>query len=133
MKFAIPAAAVLASALFAIALPVQGAQSPQVTRKVLLQADLPIPGYQTTTVAVEIPVGGREGRHTHPGVAVVHVQEGAITLDHEGRQTMTYRAGDTFLVDAGKVHEGINNGAVAAKAIASFVTEKAKPLTTQTP
>jgi len=135
MRNAIKVAAVVlaASALFAVAMPAESAQAPQVTRKVLLQQDLPIPGYQTTMVAVEIPVGGREGRHTHPGAVVVHVQEGAITLDHDGRPTTTYKAGDTFLVEAGKIHEGINNGTVAAKALANFVTEKSKPLTTQVP
>jgi quercetin dioxygenase-like cupin family protein len=108
-----------------------GAQQPTVERKVLLQQDVTIPGYQNVFVAVMIPVGGREGRHTHPGTAVVHVTEGALTLDHDGRPTATYKAGETFSVDAGKVHEGINKGSAPVRAIASFVVEKGKPLTTQ--
>jgi quercetin dioxygenase-like cupin family protein len=107
------------------------AQQPAVERKVLLQQDVSVPGYQNVLVAVTIPVGGREGRHTHPGTAVVHVMEGALTLDHDGRPTMTYKAGETFSVDAGKVHEGINKGSGPVRAIASFVVEKGKPLTTQ--
>ena len=96
-----------------------------------MQHDLPMPGWSEALVAVEIPVGGREGRHTHPGPAIVHVQEGAITLDYEGQPTKTYKAGDTFYVDTGKVHEGINMGNVPARAIASFVTPKGQPLTAQ--
>jgi quercetin dioxygenase-like cupin family protein len=107
------------------------AQQPAVERKVLLQQDVSIPGYQNVLVAVTIPVGGREGRHTHPGTAIVHVLEGTLTLDHDGRATTAYKAGETFYVDAGKVHEGINRGNAAVRAIASFVVEKGKPLTTQ--
>ena len=107
------------------------AQQPTVTRKVLIQQDLSIPGYTAAMVAVEIPVGGREGRHTHPGTVMVMVQEGELTLDYEGKPTATYKAGQTFSVEPGKIHEGINKGKVPVKAIASFVVEKGKPLTTQ--
>lgn len=108
--------------------------APAVVRKVLTQQDLPIPGnYSLVLVSVEIPVGGREGRHTHPGALVVYVQEGAFTLDHEGKPTVTYKAGETFSVEAGKIHEGINKGATPAKGLASFVVPKGQPLTTQVP
>jgi quercetin dioxygenase-like cupin family protein len=107
------------------------AQQPTVQRKVLLTQDLPIPGYQAVMAAVEIPVGGREGRHTHPGTAFVFVQEGTISADHEGRANTTYKAGDSFYIEAGKIHEGINVGNVPAKLVATFVVEKGKPLTTQ--
>jgi len=107
------------------------AQQPTVTRKVLIQQDLTIPGYTAALVSVEIPVGGREGRHTHPGTIMVVVQEGELTLDYEGKPTMTYKAGQSFYVEPGKIHEGINKGKTAVRAIASFVVEKGKPLTTQ--
>ena len=60
------------------------AQEPTVQRKVLLTQDLPIPGYQAVMGVTEIPAGGREGRHTHPGAPVV-VQEGVLALDYEGK------------------------------------------------
>jgi quercetin dioxygenase-like cupin family protein len=107
------------------------AQQPQVERKVLLQQDVAAPGYQNLMVAVTIPAGGREGRHTHPGTAIVHVIEGALTLDHDGRMRTTYKAGETLSVEAGRVHEGMNLGTTPVKAIASFVVEKGKPLTSQ--
>ena len=109
------------------------AQQPQVTRKVLLQQDLTIPGYAAAMVAVEIPVGGREGKHTHPGTVIVYVQEGTITLEYEGKPTASYKAGETFSVEPGKIHEGINKGNTPVRAIASFIVEKGKPLTTQAP
>ena len=107
------------------------AQEPTVTRKLLLKEDSAIPGYEVALVAVEIPAGGREGRHTHPGLAMVYVQEGVLTLDYEGRPTATYKAGDTFSVEPGKIHEGHNNGKTPVKVLGSFVVKKGMPMTSQ--
>ena len=109
------------------------AQQQQVERKILLQQDTAAAGYQNVMVAVTIPAGAREGRHTHPGTAIVHVQEGELTLDHQGRQRRTYKVGETLSIDASTVHEGMNLGKVPVRAIASFVVEKGKPLTSQVP
>ena len=109
------------------------AQQPTVQRKILLTQDLPIAGYQTVMAAVEIPAGGREGRHTHPGAVVVYIQEGILTFDYEGKPTTTYKAGESFFIEAGKIHEGINKGGSPVKAIATFVVEKGKPLTSPAP
>ena len=114
-------------------LAVAHAQQPPVERRVLLQRDLTIPGHQAVLVAVTIQAGGREGRHTHPGTGLVHVLEGALTLDHEARSRVTYKAGESFHVDAGIVHEGINQGTTPVKALATFIVEKGKPLTSQVP
>src|SRR5580765_7848851 len=121
--------AVLVAAAAALAVVCAGAvtaaqQAPAVKRTVLLQHDTSAPGFEAVLVAVEIPVGGREGRHTHSGTAMIHVTDGALTLDYEGKPTVTYKAGDSFFVDSGKIHEGINNGTVPIKALASFVTPK---------
>jgi quercetin dioxygenase-like cupin family protein len=111
----------------------QAQQTPAVKRTVLLQHDTSAPGFEAVLVAVEIPVGGREGRHFHPGTAMIHVTEGAITLDYEGKPTVRYKAGESFFVDAKAVHEGINKDNVPAKAIATFIIPKGQPVTTQTP
>ncbi len=79
------------------------AQQPAaIQRKVLLQQDVPIPGHQMVMTLVEIPPGVREIRHTHPGVLGGYVLEGTLTLEHEGRSTATYKAGESFFVEAGK-------------------------------
>jgi quercetin dioxygenase-like cupin family protein len=108
-------------------------QAPTVKRTVLLQHDTSAPGFEAVLVAVEIPVGGREGRHFHSGTAMIHVTDGAITLDYEGKPTVRYKAGDSFFVDAKAVHEGINKENVPAKAIATFINPKGQPVTTQVP
>ena len=120
--------AVAALSVVSASMPSDAAPAPSVSRRVLLTQDLSIPNYQTAFVEVIIPAGGREGRHTHPGSAVVHVLEGSLTLDMEGVPSKTYQAGETLYIDTGKVHEGINNGATRMKALASFVVEKGKPL-----
>lgn len=79
--------------------------------------------------AVEIPPGGREGRHTHPAEVFAQVLEGTLTLDVEGQPTATSKPGETFFIGAGKVHEGINQGSAPVKLLAVFVAEKGKPLT----
>ena len=109
------------------------AQQAGPARTVLLKHDLPMSGYEAVLVEVTMPVGTREGRHTHPGSALVYVQEGALTLDHDGRPTVTYKVGESFFVDAGRVHEGMNRGNATVKAIATFIVEKGKAMTTQVP
>ena len=82
---------------------------------------------------MEIPAGGREGRHTHPGLAMIHVEEGTLTLDYEGKPTVGYKPGESFFVEAGKVHEGMNKGTTPVTAIATFIVPKGQPITTQVP
>ena len=105
------------------------AQQPTVTRKILLKQDAAIPGYEQDLVAVEIPVGGREGRHTHPGAVMIYVQEGTLTFDYEGKPTATYNPGDALYVEPDKIHEGINNGKQPVKVIATFLLKKGLPMT----
>ena len=129
-KIALGAVALALAASAAVwTVPVSGAQAPTVVRKVLNQQDT-APGQTMALISVEIPVGGREGKHTHPGALMVYVTDGAITLEYEGKPNMTYKAGDVFFVEAGKVHQGINMGNVPSKALATYAGPKG-PLTNQ--
>jgi quercetin dioxygenase-like cupin family protein len=102
-----------------------------VTRKILLKQDSPVPGYEEALVMVEIPSGGREGRHTHPGSVIIYVQEGTLTFDNEGKPTATYKPGDSLYVEADKIHEGRNNGNTPVKVLATFLLKKGLPMTSQ--
>jgi quercetin dioxygenase-like cupin family protein len=106
-----------------------GDKTPTVTRTVLNQQDLAVPGYAAALVRVQLPVGAREGRHQHPGTLIATVQEGTMTLEVEGKGTMTYKVGETFSVSPGTVHEGMNKSAAPVTLIASFVFPKDKPMT----
>jgi quercetin dioxygenase-like cupin family protein len=111
---------------------VQAQQTHPVTRTVLLKHDLRAQGQEGVMALVEIPPGEREGRHSHPGELFVYVIEGTATFDAEGKPTATYRAGESFFVEPGKIHEAINNGTAPLKAVSVVVIDKGKPLTTQT-
>ena len=121
----------VALGLAAWTLPVLSADAPTVTRKVLMQQDLPMANTTEAMIEVTIPVGGREGRHTHPGALMVYVKSGALSLDYEGKPNVTYKAGEVFFVEAGKIHEGINRGNEPIVAIATFVGPKGQPITAQ--
>src|SRR5215470_2775113 len=94
--------------------PTHAQQAPGPTRSVLLRHDTQ-PGYEMVLVRAEIPVGGREGRHTHPGSVMVYVEAGTLAVDYEGKARTEYKAGESFFVEEGKIHEGINTGSVPAK------------------
>ena len=105
-------------------------QPPQVKRNVVLKQDMSIPDREAVMALVELPPGSAEGRHTHPAEVYAFVQEGTISLEIEGKPTVTLKAGDVFHIPPGKIHQAINNGSVTAKLAAVFVAEKGKPLTT---
>ncbi|HXM75526.1 MAG TPA: cupin domain-containing protein [Thermoanaerobaculia bacterium] len=107
--------------------------APAVKRTVLLRQDMTIPGREAVMTLVELPPGASEGRHTHPAEVYVFVQEGAISLEREGKPTESFKAGDVFSIAPGQIHNGTNKGTVPARLNPVFFAEKGKPLTTQVP
>jgi quercetin dioxygenase-like cupin family protein len=105
-------------------------QPPTVTRTVLLQQDMGIPGREALMVRVDLPAGAAEGRHTHNAELYVFVQEGAISLEREGQPTASLKAGDVFRIAPGSIHQAINQSSAPARLAAVFIAEKGKPLTT---
>lgn len=120
---------IAALSLSTIALVAQAQTAPTVTRTLLQKHDVQAPGLEQVMALTNIPPGAREGRHTHPAEAMVYVLEGVITLEVEGKPQAAYKAGESFFIERGKVHEGMNLGTVPAKAVAVFVADKGKPLT----
>jgi quercetin dioxygenase-like cupin family protein len=106
------------------------AQQAAIERKALLKQDSTIPGYELIMNIVEIPAGVSEINHTHPGPLAGYILEGTLLLEHEGRPTATYKSGEAFLVEAGKIHRGINSDNVPVKILAALTVEKGKPATT---
>ena len=123
-------------ALGAVLLPDWSAsaqQQPAIQRKSLLQRDSTIPGFQAAVNIVEIPAGASEIKHTHPGPLTVYILEGTLILEHEGRPNATYQAGEAVLVEAGKIHRGINSGTVPVKLVATLIAENGKPASSPVP
>jgi quercetin dioxygenase-like cupin family protein len=103
------------------------------SRKILIQRDLDIPGYEMILNEASIAVGGREGKHRHPGAFMGYLLEGEMTLETEGQPSRTLKAGDSVFVPAGQVHEGINTGKVPIRALVTFIVKKGATLTTPAP
>ena len=56
-------------------------QTPGPTRTVLLRHDTTLPDHEAVLLRAEIPAGGREGRHTHPGLLLGYIEQGTLTRD----------------------------------------------------
>src|SRR5690348_18283165 len=85
LKNSLSGIAVMFACFSISAQPATSAQGPEVVRKVLMQHDLPMPGWSEALVYVEIPVGGREGRHTHPGPLLVRSEERRVGKECRSR------------------------------------------------
>lgn len=94
------------------------------------QADLSVPGREVVQAIAEIQPGAESGRHTHPGEEVTYVLEGAVTLEFQGKPSVTKKAGEAFIIPPNTVHNARNTGKTVAKAIATYIIEKGKPVTT---
>lgn len=108
----------------------QGAQN--IKRTPLQKFDVPGTSYETVIGIAEIVPNVSIGRHTHPGVESGYVLEGDMVLIVEGQPDKPLKAGDSYVVPAGAVHDG-KSGANGAKVIATYVIEKGKPLATPAP
>lgn len=105
------------------------AQQPTFKRTVLQQVDLSIPGKEVVTAHVEIPAGVAIGPHTHFGEEIGYVLEGTVTVILEGTPTPK-KAGEAFLIPAGKVHDAKNESGATARLAVNYVVDKGKPLAT---
>ncbi len=85
-------------------------------------------GKVAVQVRGEFDPGFGTGRHTHPGEERTYSLEGEIELRVDGQPTRIVRAGESFFLPAGVVHEGVNSGAVRTKVIATYIVEKGQPL-----
>jgi quercetin dioxygenase-like cupin family protein len=122
-------AAVLAGAA-AVAVSAQGSG---LTRTVVNKADVSVPGREAVVVRIDIAPDGRAGRHTHPGDEISYVQEGQFELLLDGQPPRVYKAGESFVVPAGTVHDAHNTSDVPARLIGVYVVEKGKPLASPVP
>jgi quercetin dioxygenase-like cupin family protein len=106
------------------------AQQAGFTRVALQTQDLSAPGRVAVQARAEFDPGVAAGRHTHPGEELGYVLEGQLELRIDGQPPRIVKAGETFFVPEGLVHDGINTGSGKAKVLATYVVEKGKPVAT---
>ena len=103
----------------------QGQQAQQGTRRTdLRRHDLSVPGREVIQVRVEFDPGYVAPRHTHFGEEIIHVLEGTLECQVEGRPATTYKAGDALLVPTGAVHSVKSIGSGNGAELATYVVEK---------
>ncbi|MCG6204471.1 cupin domain-containing protein [Rhodopseudomonas sp. HC1] len=90
-------------------------------------------GYVTVSGLAELPAGGRIGRHTHPGIETGYLLEGEALMSIDGQPDKHLKAGDSYSIPAGVVHDAAAHGGGAAKVMAVWVVDKTKPLATPAP
>jgi quercetin dioxygenase-like cupin family protein len=67
--------------------------------------DLPeIKGSQMNVWVADIAPGAETGRHTHPTPRFVHVLEGTVILEMDGKPSQTFKAGQAFVEMPNMVH-----------------------------
>jgi quercetin dioxygenase-like cupin family protein len=104
------------------------AQQTGVRRQVLQRTAGPADGLEVLLVKVEIAPGAAAGRHSHPGIETGYVVEGEVVMEIEGEAPRTLVPGDSYLVPAGRIHDVRAVGGRPARALATFVVERGKPL-----
>jgi quercetin dioxygenase-like cupin family protein len=97
------------------------------TLNVLHRAEFPS-NYATVMVLIENVDGAP--RHTHPGLEMTYILEGEFKLMVDGRPDQALKPGDWFEVPAEVPHSVENVGGKPGRALAHYVVEASKPLTT---
>jgi quercetin dioxygenase-like cupin family protein len=107
------------------------AQQSGIKRTPLQKVDFP-DGYNVITAIAEVPAGGASGRHTHPGVETGYVLDGELELDIDGQAPVKFKAGDSYQIPAGAVHNA-KAGDKSFKVLGIYIVDKTKPLATPAP
>ncbi len=84
---------------------------------------------QVTMLLLEIAPGGQSGRHMHPVPSANYVLGGEVTIEVEGRNTLTYRTGQAFVGATQTWHNAFNRGTTPAIVLVVFIGEEGKPVT----
>lgn len=105
----------------------QGASN--IKRTPLQKFDVPGTNHETVIGIAEVVPNVKIGRHTHPGPKSGYLLEGDMVLLIEGQPPKPLKAGNSYMVPAGAIHDG-ESGPKGAKVIATYVVEKGKPLAT---
>ena len=117
-----------AAVVISLAVGATGAQQAGFTRVMLQDQDISIAGQHVVQARAEFQPGVASGRHTHPGEELAYVLEGQVEVTIDGKPAIVVKAGETFFIPSGAVHEGKNIGSTVAKVLGTYVVEKGKPV-----
>ena len=108
------------------------AQQGGIKRTPLQKVEFP-DGYVSVSGIAEIPAGGSAGRHTHPGVELGYIMEGEADLILDGKPAQHLKAGDSYQIPMGAIHDAKVSGDKPLKVLTVYIVDKSKPLATPAP
>lgn len=108
------------------------AEIPPIKRVPLQRFEVPATSYETVIGIAEIAPNVAIGRHTHPGPESGYLMAGSFELLIDGQAPRLLKAGDSYQVPPGAVHDA-KAGLEGAKVIATYVVQKGQPLATPAP
>ena len=82
---------------------------------------------EVRVLAATIPTGQSTVFHTHRFPVTVHVLDGVFTLEMEGRETVTVRAGRSIVEPANVRMTGHNRGDEATRLLIFYVADPGTP------
>jgi quercetin dioxygenase-like cupin family protein len=88
--------------------------------------------FETVIGIAEIVAGVAIGRHTHPGPESGYVMAGSFELLIDGEPPRMLKAGDSYQVPPGAVHDA-KVRPQGAKVIATYVVQRGQPLAKPAP
>jgi len=81
----------------------------------------------------EIQQASATGKHFHHGDEIGYVLDGRVIIDIEGEWPRALKAGDTYRVEANKVHDLKVTGTGPGKVLAVYIVDKGKELAVPIP
>jgi quercetin dioxygenase-like cupin family protein len=108
------------------------AQQSGIKRTPLQKVDFPA-GYNTVTAIAELPPGAAAGRHIHPGAETGYVLEGELELLIDGQPPRKLKAGDSYQIPEGAVHDAKAGGDKPMKVLGVYVVKAGEPLAKPAP
>ncbi len=100
--------------------------------KVTPLVEKPLEGVDGRTVLIrhfELPPNFEGGRHIHPGPVFVYVLDGELTVDVDGMERQSFKAGEVYEEPIGRVMQGRNLSSTnPAKIVVFQVGEAGKPM-----
>ena len=106
------------------------AQQTSIKRTELMKSAIAgMEGKEAVIYMAELPPGAAAGKHTHPGEEFAYILDGALTLEPQGQEAKTYKAGEVFHNPAKMVHDAKNmSTSGSTKVLVFLIAEKGQPL-----
>ena len=103
------------------------AMAQSIKRTPLQTFDVPGTHFETVIALVEFVPNVTAGRRTHLGPEAGYVLEGEVTLSVQGQPDKRFKAGESYHVPAGVVHDA-RSGPRGVKVLMTYVVDRRQPL-----